>query len=167
MIDYEQMRQVIAKGLKNYIGCPVIRSSQNAEPPPYPYVSYTITTLSKSKGGTYSIAKDGTRYKEVTQTWSFTALSDNASESMKLALKMKEWVDLTGNIYLSDNGIVANHSTDINNRDNLLTTEYEYRNGFDAVFSVNETITAEEANGGAGYIETVEFKDIPPINKEE
>ena len=45
MIDYEGLRQIVAKGLKNYLGCPVIRSNQNKKPPAYPYVLYTITTL--------------------------------------------------------------------------------------------------------------------------
>lgn len=160
MTDFEAVRRVVVSGLKNYVNCPVVRSSQNAEPPDYPYISYTITTLAKSKGGTYCIAEDGTRYKELLQTWSITALSDNASESMQNALKAKEWFDIAGNIFLSDNGVVVKNTTDINNRDNFITTEYEYRNGFDVVLRLAETVSEEAANGGAGYIETAEINDI-------
>ena len=157
MVDYEAVRRVVAAALKSYVNCPVIRSNQNTEPPDYPYISYTITTLEKSTGGTYCIAKDGTRYKDVAQYWSITALSDNSSESVTIALKAKEYFSLVGNVHLSDNGVVVKETTDITNRDNLITTEYEYRNGFDVVLRLTDVIDAETANGGAGYIETVEI----------
>lgn len=159
MVDFEAVRRVVVTGLKNYVNCPVIRSNQNAEPPDYPYISYTITTLEKSTGGTYCIAEDGTRYKEVSQYWSITALSDNSSESVSIALKAKEWFSLVGNVLLSDNGVIVKDVTDVTNRDNLITTEYEYRNGFDTVFRLTDVIDEETANGGAGYIETVEIND--------
>lgn len=159
MVDYEAVRRVVVTGLKNYVNCPVIRSNQNAEPPDYPYISYTIITPEKSTGGTYCISEDGTRYKDATQTWSITALSDNSSESVSIALKVKEWFSLVGNIYLSDNGVIVENTTDVTNRDNLLTTEYEYRNGFDVVLRLTDVIDAETANGGAGYIETVEINN--------
>lgn len=159
MIDYDGVRSTVIKGLVSYINYPVIRSNQNAKPPDYPYISYTITTLEKTTGGTYCIAEDGTRYKAVRQIWSITALSDNASESVNIALKAKEYFNLVGNIHLSDNGVIVEETTDVTNRDNLLTTEYEYRNGFDVVLCLNDVIDAETANGGAGYIETVEIND--------
>ncbi len=159
MINYDSVRRTVVAGLKSYVDCPVIRSNQNAEPPDYPYISYTITTLGKQKNGTYCVAADGTRYKELLQTWSITALSDDASESVTNALKAKEWFSLVGNIHLSDNGVIVKETTDITNRDNILTTEYEYRNGFDVVLRLTDVIDAETANGGAGYIETVEIND--------
>lgn len=157
MIDYDAVRRTVVTGLRQYVNCPVIRSNQNTEPPDYPYISYTITTLGKQNNGTYCVAEDGTRYKDLLQTWSITALSDDASESVTIALKAKEWFSLVGNTHLSDNGVIVAETTDITNRDNLITTEYEYRNGFDVVFRLTDVIDAETANGGAGYIETVEI----------
>lgn len=35
MIDNENLRLTVVKGLKDYLDVPVIRSNQNAEPPNY------------------------------------------------------------------------------------------------------------------------------------
>ena len=37
-------------------------------------------------------------------------------------------------MYLRNNGVVAQSVTSVTNRDNILTVEYEYKNGFDVVF---------------------------------
>lgn len=134
MIDYENMRIAICKGLKEYLGCPVIRSNQNESPPKYPYLSYTITTLLSENNGTYGEYEDGSKRKPFTQTWSITALSDNNSESVTLAVKAREWLDQIGSLYLSDNNVIVQTIGNITNRDTFLTTEYEYRNGFDCFF---------------------------------
>lgn len=153
MIDVDKLKQVVVSGLKKYLGCEVIRTNQNAEPPAYPYVSYTITTLASANNGTYEEYEDGTTRKQLTQTWSITAQSNSEGESVNLALKAREWLDYAGRVYLKDNGVIVQSVTNITNRDNILTVEYEYKNGFDVVFylfdetenNINKSGVIEEA----------------------
>lgn len=134
MIDVETFRGIITKGLSEYLGCKVIRTNQNQKPPAYPYVSYTITTLASANKGTYGEYDDGIVRKQIEQTWSITAQSDKTGESMNLALKAREWFDYAGRIYFQANDVTVKAVTNITNRDNILTVDYEYKNGFDVVF---------------------------------
>lgn len=138
LIDVDKLKQVVVSGLKEYLGCEVIRTNQNAEPPAYPYVSYTITTLASANNGTYEEYTDGTTRKQLKQTWSITAQSNKESESVNLAIKAREWLDYAGRVYLKDNGVTVQSVTNVTNRDNILTVEYEYKNGFDVVFFVSD-----------------------------
>lgn len=148
LIDYENLRKTVVKGLKEYLKCPVIRSNQNAEPPKYPYLSYTIITPMSENRGTYGEYDDGKARKPVTQTWSITAQSDDNDESLNLANKAREWLDYVGTVFLNDNGVVVQSVTSVGNRDNIISIEYEYKNGFDCFFSCMDEV--------ASLIETVE-----------
>lgn len=152
MIDYENIRSVIGKGLKDYLKKPVIRSNQNDTPPPYDYISYTITTLMSENRGTYGVYEDGAERKPITQTWSITSLSDNSSNSVVNAVKAREWFDKVGTLYLNDNGVIVQSVGGITNRDNFLTAEFEYRNGFDVVLWLFDTV------------ETVDDGEIEAVN---
>lgn len=169
MIDVDKLKQVVVSGLKEYLGCEVIRTNQNAEPPAYPYVSYTITTLASANNGTYEEYTDGTTRKQLKQTWSITAQSNNESESVYLALKAREWLDYAGRVYLKDNGVTVQSVTNVTNRDNILTVEYEYKNGFDVVFYLfDET---ENNINKSGIVETVELnyngESVPIVDDEK
>lgn len=157
MIENKKMRQTIAKGLSAYLGCPVIRSNQNAPLPPYPFISYTITTPMSENKGTYSEYEDDTARKTVTQIWSVTALADDSEKSVELATKARSWFDFVGAVYLSDNDIIVQSVGNVTNRDNVLTTEYEYRNGFDVFFSVDDVI--ENIYDEAGWIEEATIEE--------
>lgn len=158
MIDYENMRLTVAAGLSEYLKCPVVRSNQNEKPPAYPFLSYTTTMLMSENNGTYGEYEDGAERKPFTQIWSISALSNDNSESVTLACKAREWLDRVGTVYLSDNGVIVQSVGSITNRDNVLTVEYEYKNGFDVVFWLFDTIevTAEQE----GYIESAEIGGI-------
>lgn len=162
MIDYENIRLVVAKGIKDYCKCRVIRSNQNEplaeEEKPYPYISYTITTLKGENGGTYGIYEDGARRKPVPQIWSLTAVSDDDSECVALACKAHDWLDEIGRTLLTDNGITVVSVGGITNRDNFITVGYEYRKGFDFTLSFMDEIEglAEQEE----YIETFELNGI-------
>lgn len=144
MIDYEKMRVTVVKGLRAYLDCPVIRSNQTAELPPYPYISYTVTTLMSANRGTYGEWDDGIARKQVTTTWSITALSDDNAESVALAMKAREWLELVGQTYMNDNKVIVQSVGAITNRDNVLTYDYEYRNGFDCVFWCHDEVKMPE-----------------------
>lgn len=168
MFNYDEMRAVVVDGLSKYLNCPVIRLNQNEAPPAYPYIGYTVITPMSENKGTYGRYDDGKDRKAFTQTWSISALSDDNSESVTLANKAHEWLDHVGTVYLNDNKVIVQSVGNITNRDNVLTVEYEYKNGFDVVFwlfNVVETTTAE-----TGYIESVEVNgnDIEmPLSDEE
>jgi len=139
LIDNDNLRKTVAKGLKDYCNIPVIRENQNATPPNYPYLSYNVITLESANNGTWGEYDDGTDRIPVTQTWSITVQSDNDIESITLASKAREFLCHSGTCYLRDNNVIVQKVTNITNRDSLISIEYEYRNGFDVVFwTMNE-----------------------------
>lgn len=152
MIDYDKLSISIVKSIKDALKVQVIRANQNAEPPKYPYIAYTITTLMKTNNGTYGELIENingeniiTYRKEFQQIWSFTVLSDNDLQSKELAFKLYDYLDKVGTINLVDNEVVVQRIGNIMNRDNLLTIGYEYRNGFDVTFAfMNEVKYADD-----------------------
>ena len=166
MIDFRKIEVTIVNGLQELLSakgfkCLVIRSNQTAKAPDYPYISYTVPSPVVSDTAHYSAAEDGTRFKSLEQIWSFTAQSGDQEEAANIALLAYDWFALTGNTYLSDNNIVPLRVGNITNRDNLLTVEYEYRQGFDVDFSLLHCIEKAD-NETAGYIENA---DITPIKE--
>lgn len=159
MIDYENMRKTVAKGLKEYLKVPVIRNNQNSEPPPYPFVGYTVTTLMSENKGTYGEYDDGKARKPVITTMSITAYSKDNIESVDLANKAREWLDYVGTTYLNDNGVIVQSVGSVTNRDNVLTIGYEYRNGFDCFFWGFDVVDIPQDE----EIETINFDE--DINK--
>lgn len=155
MIDFDNIRKVVVAGLKGYLNVPVIRSNQTGKPPEYPYVSYTITTPMSQNKGTYGRYDDNKERKPFTQTWSITVQSDDNSECVELAIKAHEWLDYVGRVHLTDNGVVVQQVGGVNNRDNLLTIEYEYRNGFDVIFGIMNEV--DDTTYLSGTIESIEF----------
>jgi hypothetical protein len=156
LLDLDNIRKTIVKGLKEYLNIPVIRGNQTGEAPSYPYLSYNITTLLSTKNGSWGKYDDGEDRKPCTQTWSISVQSDNASKAMELVIKAKEWLDHIGTVYLNDNGVIVQSTTNINDRSNLLTIEYEYRYGFDCILwflSGTNDVTEQ-----TGTIETAEIK---------
>lgn len=133
---------------------PVIRGNQTAELPAYPFASYNITTLASANNGTYQEHADGIDRLMVRSIWSFSFLSGDYDESVGLAIKAREWFERTGRTWLADNGVTVQSTTEITNRDNILTVEYERKNGFDVVFYVYDEV--ENPADTSGYIESVE-----------
>ena len=159
MVDYENIRKTVVKGLKDYLKCPIIRSNQTAEPPPYPYISYTITIPKSENKATYGEYEDGKARKPVTQTWSITVQSKDNAESLTIANKAQEWLDYVGTVYLGDNGVNVKSVSGVQNRDNFITIDYECRNGFDCVFSCFDEI-GETAAATTGDINSVSINNI-------
>lgn len=148
MIDHRANELVIVDGLKAYLStdqrfCEVVRQNQVAESPAYPYVSYTITTPVAAHNGSYSEAEDGTLYRNALQTWSFTVQSDDQDEALTLAMKTYDYFTAAGVTHLADKGITVRRVRDITTRDNMLSIQYEYRNGLDVTFGLMYSITPE------------------------
>lgn len=155
MIDYKTMRATVARGLKEYLGVPVIRGNQTAALPDYPFASYNITTLAGENNGTYQQHEDGIDRLMVKSIWSFSFLSEDYDESVGLAIKARTWFERSGRAWLAENGVTVQSTTQITNRDNILTVEYERKNGFDVVFYVFDEV--ESTAGTDGYIESAEI----------
>lgn len=151
MIDYQTMSKHIAGGLKKHLGVPVIMGNQTSEAPTYPYGTYNVTTIAGENRGTWQQHDDGVDRLMVRSIWSLSFLSADWDESVMLAIKAREWLEHTGRAWLAERGITVQSTTEITNRDNILTVEYERKNGFDVVFYVYDE-TEKPANT-YGYIE--------------
>lgn len=138
MIAFDRIRDTIVTKIKESLNIEVVRVNQNAPPPAYPYIGYTITTLMKTNNGTYSeyVENNVKVYcKEFQQIWSFTVFADNDLQSKEIAIRLYDYLDNIGAVDLSENDIVIQRIGNITNRDTLLTIDYEYRNGFDVTFA--------------------------------
>lgn len=167
MIKFRENEKIIVNGLQDWLASkgyksPVVMANQTAPMPDHPYISYTITSpvVADMKG--YCEADDGTRYKSLTQMWSFTAQADDDATAFEVAALAYDWFALTGNTFLSDNEIVAQRVGNITNRDNLLSIEYEYRRGFDVEFLLTHTLEKDDCET-AGYIETADIKHAEEV----
>lgn len=156
MIDTENIRKKVAKGLKQYLQCSVIRSNQTAEIPDFPYVGYNITTLADENKGTFNEYSDGTKRKPHIQTWSFTAYSDDYKKAVELAGKAHDWLEEVGTNYLNDNNIIVQSVGSVTDRSNILTAEYVYSFGFDCFFWVYDEIAPPQTSTD----EVIETADI-------
>ena len=157
MIDHRGNEIFIVEGLKDYISteirpCEVIRQNQNAPSPPYPYVTYTVTSLLPASGGTYSEAEDGTLYKNITQAWSFTVQSDSQEEAYEIAMKIYDFYTAYALTALAGKNIAVMRVQNVSPRDTFLTIEYERRVGLDIVFGLMYSIAPP-----AEVIETATF----------
>lgn len=164
MLDFRANEIVIVDGLKEYLSkfgrpCEVVRANQTGPIPPYPYVAYTVTTPMHEYGGTYGIDQNGTMFRSALQTWSFTAQSDDQEEAISTAYRIYDYFTAAGVTLLADKGITVRRARDITSRDNLLTMQYEYRNGLDVTFGLMYTITKGEQND-PDVIETNTFKEV-------
>lgn len=165
MIDNDKLRETVVTGIKNYLQIPFIQSNQNAEPPDYPFLSFTVIKLESENKGTWGEYDDGKDRKAVTQTWSISSLSNDENESIENASKAREWLDYVGRLFLKDNGVIVQSVGAITNRDNVLTTEYEYRNGFDVVFYMMNEVTNPLTESGQ-YIDEVKISNVQVKNSD-
>ena len=143
MVDLDKIRDTLTGKIKQNLGVEIIRVNQNATPPAYPYIGYSITTLMKTNNGTYSeYVEDNVKVysKEFQQIWSFTVFADNDLQSKEIAIRLYDYLDQIGAVDLAENDIVIQRIGDITNRDTLLTIDYEYRNGFDVTFAFMNVI---------------------------
>lgn len=155
MIEQRKINHIIIKELKRVSGCEVIKSNQTHKIPDYPFISFTIITPVHQDSGTYAVEND-IKSKALEQTWSITIQSDNDTETLEKAMLAWDWFVETGNFYFREHNIVVVNVGDITNRDNFISIEYEYRQGFDVRFRFMHEIeiTQEEKEN---IIENLEF----------
>ena len=147
MIEYKKKRDTIVNLLKAHTGVEVVLANQAAHIPPYPYISFTITTPMTANNGTYGRYNDGFDRKPVNQIWSITSQAQTLDEAQETAQKAHDFFD-RGYEVLAEDEIVVVRLGDITSRDNFLTTEYEYRCGFDVTFGLMNEIERSELDEG-------------------
>lgn len=155
MLDLKPIRATLFSGLSEHLGITMIRSDQTGPAPSYPYGTGKATTPATENNGTWQQHADGIDRLMVRSIWSLSFLSDDYDESVMLATKARAWLTHTGRVWLSDRGINVQSVTNIENRDNILTVDYESKHGFDVVLYVyDETQPPSESTG---YIESAEI----------
>lgn len=143
MINLENIRAVIVKGLREYIRVEIIRSSTVNRLPKLPFCSYTITSLLDNQKGTWGRYEDFTDRMPTTQAWSITLNSADFGECTNLALAAHDYFSKAGVNHLKNNGIVVKSVGAIVPRDNFLSVDYEYRQGFDVSFGLMNELSYE------------------------
>lgn len=130
----QEYNRILCDGIKGLLGCEVVRSNITSKVPPYPYVSFTVTSIQES-GGTYADDYEK-KWNLARITYSWTVQSDDDAECWEKVQRLHDWFIGDGRLYLQDNGLAFSSLGDINQRDNVITIEYEYRKGFDTVFNL-------------------------------
>lgn len=151
MIKLREIQRLVIGEMEKYCGCPFVPSNTTKEMPAYPYMSFSLIR-DKLIGGTYS---EGEKlYKALDLTYSFTVQAKSEQEAQIIAMKARDYLDEAGRLNFQEAGVVINNLTGITSRDNLLTIEYEYRRGFDAVIAVFNEINRPDH----GIIEKANIK---------
>jgi len=143
MLVIADIESKIVTELEKYVGCTVVMSNQTSPSPPYPYISYTIITPVHNENGTYCM-KDGVYYQPMLQTWSLTAHSDDNRVCQRLGMRMYDFFARSGRMNLNNIGTAISSKTDLMNRDNYLTIQYEYRLGMDVTFRLMHQLDMAE-----------------------
>lgn len=129
--------------LEEYTGCTAVPANTTKNMPAYPYISFTMINADTKKG-TYSVYEDVKAIPEKLK-YSFTAQSDDDTEALIVAMKVKDFFEEAKRQELADNDIIVADVGAITPRDNMLTIEYEYRKGLDVTLSlvniISDTIT--------------------------
>lgn len=165
MMKNSDIRNYIIGGLNEYMGdkCPVLLSTSVEKQIPYPYISYTITNprIEPVKWSMYEEIGTDTikrRYETIIeQVYSFTVIGNEEDQVQDLMHEAVNYFRIYGVDDLSIHQIAIVEVSNVQNRDNFVSVEYEKRIGFDVRFRMTEVSEYESVR----YIETIN------INKEE
>ena len=152
MLQLNEIRTPIIKGLKAHTGNLVIMADQSTKPPPYPYYTIKFTTVGETVGqaSETSVGDQVTSAQVLELDMSVTAFSDKLDESFENAFKALDWFKGVGSYVLGDEDIVVVRTQPISNRDTFINIDYERRHGFDVRLRVKA-----ESKYHVGYIERV------------
>lgn len=164
VIDYAAIRSAIVRPLSAALGIPVIMGDQTGKMPPYPFVTYKMTSpyLAPVHGAEGVVNVEGgirrTQEKQVEVVFSFTVHSKDPDEAYRRCYALIEHFDFAGRDALRDVGIVVVNVTNVQNRDVFLTIEYERRVGCDVRFRVlNRSELIPDPDAG-DFIESAEIQ---------
>ena len=164
MMKISDSRNHIIGGLNEHMGdkCPVVLSTSVEPQIDYPYISYTITNP-RIEPVKYSMFEEANadkivrRYETIIeQVYSFTIIGNEEDQVQDLMHKAVNYFRIYGVDNLSIHQIAIVEVSNVQNRDNFVTVDYEKRIGFDVRFRMTEV-----SEYSANYIEKA------TINKEE
>ena len=144
--------------LEEYTGCPAVPANTTKKMPDYPYISFSVINTDTKKG-TYSVYGN-TKAMQLNFKYSFTVQSDDDTEAIMIAMKVKDFFEEAKRLELADNDIIVADVGSITPRDNLITIEYEYRKGLDVTLRLvnvisdtnEDTIDSATLTSNAGII---------------
>ena len=143
MINFANVRNAIIGGLNTHLNMLVIDGNTVNRKPPYPYMSYVITTAySKEFENPKSVTFDTdtlTRQEDALMTFSFNAHSLDYDEAHQTILNAIEYFEFQEDLY--DSNIVVVNTLPLENRSFLLVDQRERRVGFDVIIRVESSVT--------------------------
>lgn len=157
MLQLTPIRKAVRNGLAANTKVEVIRSESGGEQPPYPFISYKVLMLGQKVGRANVLMKDGKQLHEqqVELTMSINCYSDNISEAENLAYQALQYFEINGIDELQQQNIVIAQTDALTDRTTFLTTDYEYRIGFDVRLRAKASVIREvelldgiQINGG-------------------
>ena len=136
-----EYNRLLCDGIQEKFGCAVVKSNITEHVPEYPYISFTMTGI-RTQQRTYADAEMPYVPAEITYSW--TVQSNDDDEALELAHGLHDWFEMTGRMYLKDNGMVFTDVGGIVERDNMITLQYEYRKGFDCILHLMNYVDRDQ-----------------------
>lgn len=151
MLDIQGIRVALIKGLQTFTGATTIRTETTAKQPPYPYTGVKFTMLGQKIGqpAQYIRGTTAVHEQDIEMTASITCYASTVGVAETLAYSALQYLETVGVDELKDKNIAIVQTTDLTDRTTFLTTDYEYRIGFDVRLRARAQITKE-----AEWIET-------------
>lgn len=154
MVRIKEIRDVIVKGLYDYLGLIPIPIEDLQPKDEYPYITYNfINPYTPSRGqGNFSrvtVPSIDERFEfdieetlevQPTTTISINAYSKDKLEAQELALKIKDWFKHVGYQYLDDNNLVCVDVEAFGDRTVPIVDHHEHRVGMDILIRFTDII---------------------------
>lgn len=143
ILTMKQIRNTIVKALHEYTKVNVVPQDTTGKRPPYPYITYKITSTNNSKNYSrvdtvvpsidpkYDNDVKVTHKTQSYFTMSISVLGENEIEAHEIAETARDWFTFQGWLFFSDINVVIINATNIGERTQLLVDDYEKRYGFD------------------------------------
>lgn len=168
MIQHSEIRNVIVGGLSRYLSRPVVLNNNADKMENYPFMTYTVINPRLDNYGEPSIktvnrvingqTKKMTQFQKIIEiVYSFTVISEDEDEAQDLLHQAVSFFDVFGVGDLKQGKIAVVEVSNVQNRDSLITIDYEHRLGFDVRLRVTEINEQESV-----YIESadIHFKEV-------
>lgn len=145
MLQLTPIRKAVRNGLAATTKVEVIRSESGGNQPPYPFIAYKMLMLGQKIGRANQLMTENGQLHEqqVELTMSINCYSDNISEAENLAYRVLQYFEIDGVDELQTQNIVIVQTSELTDRTTFLTTDYEYRIGFDVRIRAKASVLKE------------------------
>lgn len=156
MIAISDVRNIVRKGLADYLGIKVIIADGGGVQPKYPFATVKMTSMQKEAGYTERfIDADAVHEQAMEVSLSFNFYSDDMDDAANFAMQALEYFEFAGHDALHDKDVVIVRTYPLDDRTTFLVTDYEYRWGFDVDVRVM-AVSKKQAE----FIESVTFHGL-------